>query len=59
MESGAFAKQEGLVLIREKPKVNKVPKYLLSYLLLLLSVALVRLSSQVNNNKIRRLIYEI
>ena len=59
MESGTFAKQEGLVLIKRKTEGKKGSQYLLSFSLLLLSVIVVRLSSQVNNNQIRRLIYEM
>ena len=53
MESGAFAKQEGLVQIYRKKKVNKGSEYLLSFSLslLLLSVIVVRLSQKSTTTK--------
>ena len=59
MESGTFGKQEGLVLIMRKTEDKKGSQSLLSFSLLLLSVIVVQLSSKVNKNQIRRLIYEI
>jgi len=59
MKFGTFAKLEGLVLIKRKTESKQCSQYLLQNLLLLLSVIVVWLSTKVNNNQIRWLVYQI